>query len=253
MTTTTDTTPNLDAILGKVRKLRELAARSTSLAEATTAAAQADAIIQRYRLSEADVEAAGNAPTEAIDSPEEPLWSGGARTDTVAMRLSAVLANHYGCVSYRERTRVGGRTESVVLRLAGRASDVAIVRYMFAWLRSEIERLAQREAGPARPSFRHGAVSGIEAALAASMRATVAARTQSGAGAMVLSSRAAEAQAWLVAALPEMGKARPVGGDLDVGAFARGVRAGREMPLGAALPEGRGRMLGRGESGEEIV
>lgn len=195
-----DTIPNINAILDKVRKLRELAARSTSLAESATAAAQADAIIQRYRLSEADVEAAGAAPTEAIDSPEEPLWSGGKRTDTVAMRLSAVLAEHYGCVSYGQRTYVDGRTESVVLRLAGRASDVAIVRYMFAWLRAEIERLAQCEAGPARPSFRHGAVSGIKAAFTASMRATVAAQTQSGAGAMVLSSRAAEAQAWLVAA-----------------------------------------------------
>lgn len=248
-----DTIPNINAILDKVRKLRELAARSTSLAESATAAAQADAIIQRYRLSEADVEAAGNVPTEAIDSPEEPLWSGYGRTDTVAMRLSAVLAGHYGCVSYRERTRVGGRTESVTLRLAGRASDVAIVRYMFVWLRAEIERLAQREPGSARPSFRHGAVSGIEAALNASMRATVAAQTRSGAGAMVLSSRAAEAQAWLVAASPKMGKARPVGGDLDARAFARGMRAGREMPLGAVLPEGRGRMLESAESGEESV
>ena len=237
---------NLDAILQKVRKLRELATRTTSVAEATAAAAQADAIIQRYRLSEADVEASGAQPAEPIDSPEEPLWTGGGRTDTVAMRLSAVLAEHYGCASYRVRTRVMGRTESVTLRLAGRASDVAIVRYMFAWLRAEIERLAQREPGTARPSFRHGAVSGISFALDAATKATVRASTGSGAGAMVLASRAAEAERWLATTEPDMGKSRPVGGNLDPDAFARGARAGREMSIGAALPEGRGRMLGQG-------
>ena len=243
---TPDEIHNIEAILSKVRKLRDLAARSTSVAEAATAAAQADAILQRHRLSEADVEASGAQPTEAIGEGEEPLWQGGRRSDTVAMRLSAVLSDHYGCVTYTRRDIRGGRTESISFRIVGRPSDVAIVRYMFAWLRAEIERLAQREAGPVRPSFRHGAVSGIKIALTAAARATVKA-SGNGAAALVLASRSEEARRWLAAVDPDMGKARTPGGNLDPDAFMRGARAGAQMPGVAKLPEGRGRMLGAGE------
>lgn len=244
---TPDEIPNLKAILVKVRKLRDLAARSTSVAEAATAASQADAILQRYRLSEADAEVAGAQPTEAIGEAEEPLWSGGARTDTVAMRLAASLAGHYGCVAYRSRAYCMGRAESTSLRIVGRPSDVEIVRYMFAWLRAEIERLAQREAGPMRNSFRHGAVTGIDLAITASTRQTVRNAPGSGAAALVLASRAEEAKRWLSTVDPKMGKARAPGGNLDPDAFMRGARAGAQMPGVAKLPEGRGRMLGVGE------
>ena len=68
---------------------------------------------------------------------------------------------------------------------------------------------------------------------------------------MVLASRADEAQRWLATASPDIGKARPAGGDLDPDAFMRGARAGAAIQRGAALPEGRGRALGAAENNEE--
>lgn len=238
---------SLDTILRKVRALRDLAARSTSLAEAQTAAAQADAILQKHRLCEADVEASTGAAHESICEDETPLWSGGARIDKVAARLAAVLGEHYGCAVYSNRSYRLGATIAVDLRVAGRPGDVEIVRYMFAWLRVEIDRLAKGRAE--RNSFRQGAVTGISLVLARSAKAAQAEHTAMGGTAragMVVASRHEAAKQWLSTAHGKMGKAREASGaNLDREAFADGVRAGASLHIGAALPPGR-RALGTG-------
>ena len=238
---------DIDSVLRKVRALRDLAARAGTLAEAQTAAAQADAILQKHRLTDADVEASTGVANEAISDAEEPLWSGGARLDTTASRLAAALGEHYGCAVYSSRDYFMGRTCKIEIKVAGRSSDVACLRYMFAWLRVEIDRLAQAHRAATRGSFKHGAVSGIAITLRRSAQSAAAEHGATGgsaSAAMTIASRQDAAKAWLATAHGKMGKGRDrSGGSIDESAYLDGVRAGRGLHLGTALPAASGLVL----------
>lgn len=239
---------DINAVLMKVRALRELAARAGTVHEAETAAAQADALLQKHRLTDADLSAAGAQPSEAIGEDEVPLWEGGKRLDGWVSRLSATLAKHYGCAVYSLRHRRGGVTESVTMRIAGLPSDVAIVRYMFAWLHVEIARLAASEPGPSRSAFKQGAVTGIRRALDASREASERehAVTHGDSAAMVLASRFEAAETWLATAHGEMGKGRAPSAPIDRGAYLRGIEAGESIDVGGKALPGASRALPQG-------
>lgn len=237
-----------DDILRKVRALLELAARATPH-EAAAAAGRADALLQKRRLTMADVGQVDEAATETIGEEAAPLWEG-TRTSRVHTRLSAVLCEHYGCAAWRTRHQLGGITMGVNLRIAGLPSDVAIVRFMFAWLSLEIGRLAAKEKG-SRVAFGHGCVTGIHEALVAS-RATVDAEHSSAHGAsaaMVVASRHDAAKVWVETVhAPRHPPPAPSLSPGTAGAFLRGVKASEGISLGGhALPEGR-RALPRGDS-----
>lgn len=182
---------DLDRLLKKVANLRALAAKAGTQAEAETAAAMADAIIAQYRIAEADLESHG-ATEEECRRAEEPLDSGSANGHLRQLWrgiLACNLARHYGCYVYRLRSRANGITSMPVY---GRASDVAILRSMYAWLSLEIPRLAKAEQdASARNSFCRGAVVGFLSALTESTRAETA--KVSGSTALALVSRGAEA------------------------------------------------------------
>ncbi len=57
---------DVERLITKVLRLRDLAARAGTLAEAQAATAQAEAIIAKYRIEEADLEAAGAQTAEAF-------------------------------------------------------------------------------------------------------------------------------------------------------------------------------------------
>lgn len=232
-----------ESVLRKVRALRELA-KSSNIHEAEAAAAQADALIQKYRLDEAELEAAGDAEAEAIGGDHEPLQTG-TRLDGWKGLLAAKLARHYGCYVYTRRFLRDGRRH-VSIQIVGRPSDVATVRYMFAWLVGEIARLSAYESGTsARNAFRLGAVTGIGNALYVSRKAAEAehARTHGGAAAIVLVSRADAAKAWASSAVGGIGAGRAVSGPSNRDAFLRGKDAGEKIHVGGVLPAPR-KMLG---------
>lgn len=237
---------NIQSVLKKVSALRNLAAKAGTIHEAEAAAAQADALIQKHRLSEADVESA------SAEQPKEKPAEGDAlvRTDTQIPRwrrsLAHVIASHYGCFMWTSGSR---GTAHWAIRIVGRPSDVEVVRYMFAWISTEIDRLAQGETGKGdRSAFRLGAVIGIRNALAASTRATVADHgdthppTQS--AAMILVGRGEESKKEadrIVGKFKNLPAARTSG---SAAAFGRGRKAGEGMHVGKSLP-GASRMLTR--------
>lgn len=228
---------NIDGIIEKVRKLRALAANAGTLAEAEAAAAQAEAIIARYRLEEAQLGIDDASRVEAVGVDDTPLWVGGERVPNWLGWLSSALAKHYGCLAFTDvTTGPGGTTKS--FKIVGRPSDVQVVRYMFTWLSAEIDRLSYGERGrSAMNAFRLGAVDGICSTLTAAQKEVESAPEAAGA-AMVLASRADEAQAYAYRVFRLRERKGGVSYYDETGAFARGRAAGEGLHLGDALGGG---------------
>jgi len=218
---------HLQKVMQKVAHLRALAAKAGTQAEAETAAAQAEAMIAKYQLDEATIET--STTCEERVGEDEPLWSGG-RSEQWRGALCAGLCKDHGCAAVAEKQ--GNRT---VYRIAGRPSDLAIVRYLFAWLSSEIDRLSKHEDGrSAQNGFRVGAVIGVLQAMRASRAEEVKAAPQGASAAMVIVSHADESLAYLKQAIG--GRFRAAASrSVDSGAFERGKAAGANLAPRQAL------------------
>jgi len=167
----------------KVVKLLRLSESKCNEAEAALAAARAQEIIDRYQIESLALEYAQNTSGEA--KPDEPVkdfasdpLDGEVRTlATWAWRLFLVIGNLNGVKGYRAH---GGG-----LALVGRPSDVATVRYLYGWLKREVNRLAERDTvGNGRTyanNFRLGVVDTIKERMNEQKEATRAAmRAQAG-------------------------------------------------------------------------
>lgn len=230
----------LAAALKKVTDLRALAARATTQAEAETAYAAAESIIAKYQIDVAQIEFSTKVEAEEIAQADDPIFAA-KRRDAWIAKLAGCLARLHGCATcYYDAN----------LMIAGRASDVAIVRYLFAWLHAEITRLSESEYGKAaRNAFRHGAVQGAIMAMkdaqdhegdSATVDGGSAVGPERASMAMVLTSRADES-------LKVFGKLRAgprVAQPTDRGAYHRGVEAGTNLSPRAGLSGGGHRLLG---------
>lgn len=150
---------DLDGVIAKILRLRSLA-KSDNVHEAAAAAAAAERLIANYQIDEAELEArTGQSAGDAGDD-REPLitWKGSAPAWHRA--LCAALAEHYGCVTYRERWGKG-KARITSMYAFGRPDDVVTLRYMLAWLGVELARLGQEHPRRTRPTFLHGAVHGV--------------------------------------------------------------------------------------------
>lgn len=153
--------------LTKAAKLLRLA-QSDNPAEAALAMSKAQEIMDRFKLTGADIALDGATPVESVKHfAQDPLdIDGSARWKG---QLGMVIARQNQCKLY------GG---SGGYCLIGRASDVQTVRYLYGWMTREIERLAARDcAGCGRTywnNFRLGAVETVCAKLKAAAAATVA-------------------------------------------------------------------------------
>lgn len=150
-------------VIDKIRQLRELS-KSSNIFEATAAAKAADKLLQKHRLTEEDLIARGVSQKEYPEDDSHVLYET-ARIITWKSILASVLARHYGCalwdgVSYETGHKVSR------YKLVGRKSDMEMVRYLFAWLVFEIERLCKLSCKGkghiVSQSFCEGAVSGIK-------------------------------------------------------------------------------------------
>jgi len=135
------------AILEKIAKLFALAeGRGATPAEAATAAAHAQRMLEKYKLSRAEV--------DELDAEEPVEGNSEMFSDTKVPRWVLILSDNVARANDC-RIYIGGKwvktgnplrpLRSVGKRIVivGRKSDSEIARYMFVYLHREIERLAQ--------------------------------------------------------------------------------------------------------------
>lgn len=157
--------------MDRVIKLLKLA-KSDNPHEAALAAAKAQDLIDRHKLDVSSASADGteaDRPKEAIQKFADPLYVG-SKASTWRIRLASALADANACRIYLQ----GGD-----IRLIGRASDASALRYLFAYLCRETDRLTDRDAkGNGKTwvnNFRLGVVDTISRKLREQQRETVAA------------------------------------------------------------------------------
>lgn len=240
------------AIIDKIAKLLALAeGEGATPSEAANAAAAAQALMQRHKLDRATIEQEQSEGGEPIAAADDPLWTGGRYVSWVG-DLADVLARLNGCrVLVIPAVRNGRVRRHARLHLVGRASDMQVVRYLFAYLRREIDRLAKKavaEASVRQPrrwarNFRFGAVVAISRRLKeAKQRATERARDEQGheatSQALVhLSGHEEALQRWLAEHSTRTYQEGRRAFDAD--GLAAGYRQGRAIPLHEGLHDGR--------------
>ena len=153
-------------IIDRVRKLLRLA-ESSNVNEAAVAAAQAQKLIERHRIEQASlVESDEHEIAMHDDALDE-----GARVKQWKVELAMIVAEANGC---RVVVLQDGRYSTI--NLVGGGEDIDIVRALYAWLVTEVQRLARASKLRGRDNldnFRMGAVATLEQRL---QEATVEAR-----------------------------------------------------------------------------
>lgn len=238
------TTPN---IIERVRRLLALA-ESSNVHEAAAAAAKAQELMSRHQLDMAALEVESGAEDEPILQEELARFRGTVRAPWRGV-LAEALASANGCDVYSgRRTDADGRI-FVVYKIVGLASSAGAVRYLFAFLAREVDRLAvleakRRNAPRGRAwlnSFRLGAACELRTRISdAHWRAMHAAR---GSAALARIDRTAERVAETMASL-NLTNGRRTAKYSHSDAFAAGALAGRRIPLG-----GERAALGAGAAG----
>jgi hypothetical protein len=152
--------------LDRARKLLALAG-SPNVHEAASAAAMAQALIDRHRLYALLDPAKGAPARDPIEDAREQPLDRARKIRPWKVLLALTLAERNGCMAY---TLEGAEGASLVL--VGRAADRAAVEALWAWLVPRIEWLsATHGAGRSRrwhDDFRVGAVTAIAERLRAS-------------------------------------------------------------------------------------
>jgi len=162
---------NYDEAIQKVAKLLRLS-QSPNPNEAALAASKAQEIIDRFKIESTALNYAANGdaqPDEPIqDFASDPLDAGAGKISSWSWRLFLALGKANGVKGYS--SRLGG------IAIVGRASDVSTVRYLYAWLKREVERLAKADCrGHGRTwanNYRIGVVETVAQRLAAQTKQT---------------------------------------------------------------------------------
>lgn len=236
----------VSAIVDKVQKLLALS-KSSNANEAAAAAAKANKLIDQYRLSEADLETEATADLEPLEEDPDYVYQSGKVTPWKKLLVN-VLAAHYGCAYWNDRTYVNGRQFSRY-RLVGKRSDIGITRYMYSWLLLECQRLSEKEAkGMGRifvGSYCEGFVIGVANQLKLS-RAEV--QKDATATAIVkIDARAQVAKSFLYQLHTNLVQTKQVSARQRDGlAFSLGQNRGQNMHLGASMAASGGtKLLGK--------
>jgi hypothetical protein len=154
---------NHEEALEKAKKLLRLS-QSANPHEAALAASRAQEIIDRFKIESISLDLEDKQSAPKPDEPikdfrSDPLDDSG-RAETWKYRLAMEIAKQNQCKLYSCRG----------ICIIGRPSDATAVRYLFAWLSREIERLARQHcAGYGRNyynNFRIGAAETVARRLA---------------------------------------------------------------------------------------
>lgn len=248
-----------DEAMRKVASLLKLA-NSSNANEAALAAQRAQEIMAKFALDSAMLNLDGDKPEPdepIIDfgTKGAPLFDEGQRKSTWKIRLADHVARANGCRVYLRGPQI---------QVVGRASDADTVRYLFAYLSREVDRLTDRDGKGCgqtwRNNFRLGVVDTIAEKLREAKRnvneqARIEARASANPHALVrvntaiekVEARSASVQKWMDTNM-KLGKGRALGGArADGSARAAGQAAGREISMGGARASlgGRSNLLGR--------
>jgi len=245
----------MEKVLNKIRKLLELS-KSSNEHEAALAAARAAQLMLEHQLEVADLEAAGQAQA---DEPivEEAIGEDGKIVHWHAS-IASGLAESMGAQAIVFADRRGRAAHYMVI---GPPSTLAAVRYMYAYLAREIDRLAnaayKREcterahahmpepsARRWKASFRVGAAHVVRERLNAQREATLRQARESGHGQalMVLDRKGDEIDRFVKQHHPRL---RTMGSSAGQGSRS-GYQAGRSAGQGIALGGGD-KALGAGQ------
>lgn len=220
-------------IIERVQKLLALS-KSNNKHESIAAAGAANKLIDQYRLSVADLEVQG----EVIEPIEEDLgyiYETGKLTPWKHLLMHRLIS-HYGLACFNNATYLTGRLVSR-FKVIGRKSDITVAKYMFVWLTTECQRLANVEAkGRGRiyvSSYCEGFVSGVADQLKAS-RVEVQ-KDATSAAIVLVNSRTEEAKNFMNS-LHNLRDNKAVSQRrVNYGAFAQGQKQGQSLHLGQSL------------------
>lgn len=232
-------------ILDKVRKLLRLST-SSNANEAAMAAAKAQELVDKYQLEKAMVDLADEegrpARAKGLDDEpivkfdDSPLDRQGRKLDRWRSYLGIVIAKANGCQVWKSRGD---------LMVVGRPSDAETVRYLYAWLSREVERLATLHGRGKginwRTNFRIGVVDTIKAKIEAQRhQLEMAARAAAGADRQGLmrveralanvEARRETVEAWVKENMQLRYRSAKI--VVDYGARAAGKQAGQGIELG---------------------
>jgi ElaB/YqjD/DUF883 family membrane-anchored ribosome-binding protein len=133
---------DIQSIIDRVHKLLSLS-NSTNVHEAAAAAAVANRLIDQHRLTLADLEKPEQDSVPLVEDAGY-VYTSGKVTPWKTIMLHNLVA-HYGLYHYNDSDYSNGRKVSR-FKLVGRQDDIAVCRYMFAWLVTECQRLSDSEA-----------------------------------------------------------------------------------------------------------
>jgi hypothetical protein len=244
---------DIQSIIAKVQKLLALSENNPSENEASAARAMADRILQEHRITQAQLEAAGEVKSEPFC--RKSLHQGGRRVAWKEVILCE-LCVHYGGAMYYNSHReggcggrgggVGGKGVASYVVLA-RESDLAVIEYMFTHLTNETDRLARWHTGGegirTAVAWRMGCAMGIASQfrdLQVDMRA--AASGEQSCAIVLLDKRASDATAELER-LVKLSKGKTVYGGTDSAAMSKGYAEGRKVQIKQALGDGTAHKL----------
>lgn len=186
----------LEKVIQRIQQARKLAESTHSRHEKEAAAAFAAKLIAEHQLSEAEIEAHSGKKDEEVFTDQESDYNvvyESGRVNAWKQELCWGLAKLNGvyCLHYPMRNAVSHRRGSR-FRVFGRKSDIEITKYMFTYLVTTIQSLAedyvpgrigQRGVNPERESWSNGCVKGFLAKMNAEKAEVMKAATST---AMVL-------------------------------------------------------------------
>jgi len=227
-------------IIDKVRKLRALSEdKAASIEEAASAARAAELLIQKHALEEAELGAITQELLEAIIDDPNPLTDWDKRQKVWQNVLLHALAENYNCSNVLKHK--DGRLNLFTI---GRPSDIAVMRYQFAYFVLELSRLAQllapstlrRGSGKTwHNSFYHGAVDAI---ISSMKEARQEVRQQASSAALMVVDQRMEDVLALKQKLYPWSRTTSTSRRLDPNAYRLGQQAGSGLQAKPALAPG---------------
>jgi hypothetical protein len=246
------------SILDKIAGLLSLAEKNSNVNESAVASAAAQTLLTKYRLTQADLAGHDVEKKESVEEAGEALFTGNRIAKWRKALIRAVVYSN-GCRFYysRQYDKTGhgeerSRTEyKVNVVLVGFPSDIAIVRYFFAHLDREIQRLFEvaRVNGEIRgktggTSFKVGACNAISSRLYAAhseQKAEAKKALTAGTSQAIVKLDAAEAEVdeYYKEISKKFGKAKKEqASNVDIDAYYKGVQAGKTVGLHKGLTGG---------------
>lgn len=227
---------NINSIIEKISKLRKLS-NSANVNEAATAAAMADKLIAKYRLSEAELEI-------SEEKSSQPEFDDGFVYETKRITkwknsLIIFLSKHYGCAVYNSIGYDANSNRSISrYKLVGSKEDMSIVKYMFSWLTGEVERISHKETkGKGHVyanSFCIGAVAGIIQQMTLSKKEVESSAVNCTA-LTIVNNKLTVANQFLNSTLKLKPSKTSNNSQINYNAYNNGVEAGKNIHLGKVI------------------